>query len=157
MPVEVVYTRDGVEHKVNLTPIERTANLAREVELTSWGLTVRNLTRITALRAKRPNTDGVIVDSLRAGGPAAEAKPTLMENDILLSLGGRPIKDVDALRTVSRELLKDKTEPEPVLVTFDRQGLEMVAVVRIGPEVDPCHRSAGRAGLGRLEHAGADG
>jgi len=137
VPVEVVYTRDGVEHKVNLTPIERTANLAREVELTSWGLTVRNLTRITALRAKRPNTDGVIVDSLRAGGPAAEAKPSLMENDILLSLGGRPIKDVDTLRTVSRELLKDKTEPEPVLVTFDRQGLEMVAVVRIGPEVDP--------------------
>ncbi len=137
VPVEVVYTRDGAEHKINITPIERAANLPREVELSSWGLTVRNLTRLAALRAKRPNTDGVAVDSLRAGGPAAEAKPLLLENDILLSVAGRPIKDVDDLRKISRELLKGKTEPEPVLVTFDRSGTEMISVVRIGPEVDP--------------------
>ena len=83
---------------LSVQPIEREANEAREVELTSWGLTVRNLTRMSALYSKRPDTRGVLVDSLRPGGPAAEAKPALLEGDILLFVGGRPVADAAALR-----------------------------------------------------------
>ena len=73
---------------LNLQPLIREANEARERELTAWGLTVRNLTRMSALYTKRPNTQGVLVDSLRPGGPAAEAKPALMEGDIILTVAG---------------------------------------------------------------------
>lgn len=118
-------------------PVEREANEAREAELTSWGLTVRSLTRMSALHAKRPDVKGVLVDSLRNGGPAAEAKPGLMEGDILLSVAGRPVADAAALRQVTRELLKDKAEPEPLLVAFARGNAQMISVVRVGPEVDP--------------------
>jgi serine protease Do len=92
---------------------------------------------MSALYTKRPNTQGVMVDSLRPGGPAAEAKPALMEGDILLTVAGRPVADAAALRQVSRELLQDKTEPEPVLVGFARGSSQMLSVVRVGPEVDP--------------------
>jgi serine protease Do len=135
-PVKVEFLRDGQAVTATLTPAERPANIAREAELASWGLTVRDQTRLSALRAKRPDQDGVIVDSLRPGGPAAEAKPALLEGDLILAVGGRPVKDVAALRALSRELLKDKTEPEATLVSFVRGTAEYLAVVRIGPEVE---------------------
>jgi serine protease Do len=135
--VPFVVRRGGQVLTLNVQPIEREANEARELELTSWGLTVRNLTRMSALYAKRPDTQGVLVDSLRPGGPAAEAKPGLMDGDIILSVGGQPVANAAALRQVSRELLKDKTEPEPVLVGFARGSSQMLSVVRVGPEVDP--------------------
>ena len=137
VPVPFEVLRGEKALTLMVTPVEREANEAREVELTSWGLTVRNLTRMSALYSKRPDTRGVLVDSLRPGGPAAEAKPALLEGDILLFVGGRPVADAAALRQVSRDLLKDKAEPEPVLVGFARGNAQMLSVVRIGPEVDP--------------------
>ena len=122
---------------LTVTPLEREANEARELELTAWGLTVRNLTRMSALYTKRPDTQGVMVDSLRPGGPSAEAKPALMDGDIILTVGGRTVANAAALRQVSRELLHDKTEPESVLVGFARGSSQMLSVVRVGPEVDP--------------------
>jgi serine protease Do len=122
---------------LTVTPLAREANEARELELTAWGLTVRNLTRMSALYTKRPDTQGVMVDSLRPGGPSAEAKPALMDGDIILTVAGRPVANAAALRQVSRELLQDKTEPEPVLVGFARGSSQMLSVVRVGPEVDP--------------------
>jgi serine protease Do len=92
---------------------------------------------MSALFAKRPDTQGVMVDSLRPGGPAAEAKPGLMDGDIILNIGGKPVANAAALRQLSRELLQDKTEPEPVLVGFARGSSQMLSVVRVGPEVDP--------------------
>lgn len=135
--VPFVVRRGDQTLTLQVKPVEREANEAREVELTSWGLTVRNLTRVAALLAKRPDSKGVLVDSLRPGGPAAEAKPGLMEGDIIQAVAGRPVADSMALRQVTRELLKDKAEPEPVLVSFVRGGAQMLSVVRVGPEVDP--------------------
>jgi serine protease Do len=137
VPVPFVVRRGGQTLTLQVTPVEREANEARELELTSWGLTVRSLTRMSALLAKRPDVKGVLVDSLRPGGPAAEAKPGLMEGDIILEVAGRTVADAAALRRVTRELLKDKTEPEPLLVAFARGSAQMLAVVRVGPEVDP--------------------
>ena len=122
---------------LTVTPLAREANEARELELTAWGLTVRNLTRMSALYTKRPDTQGVMVDSLRPGGPSAEAKPALMDGDIILTVAGRPVATAAALRQVSRELLQDKTEPESGLVGFARGSSQMLSVVRVGPEVDP--------------------
>ncbi len=134
--IKVDFTREGTALTATLVPAERPANIAREAELASWGLTVRDQTRLSALRAKRPDQDGVVVDSLRPGGPAAEAKPALLEGDLILSVAGRPVKDIATLRAVSRDLQKAKTEPEAVLVAFVRGTAEMISVVRIGPEVD---------------------
>lgn len=134
--VKVDFLRAGQPGSATLQPAERPANVAREAELAAWGMTARDQTRLSALRAMRPDQAGVIVDSLRPGGPAAEAKPALLEGDLIVAVGGRPVKDVAALRALSRELLKDKTEPEATLVSFVRGTAEYLAVVRIGPEVD---------------------
>ena len=134
--VSVEFRRDGQAKTATLRVAERPANVAREVEFASWGMTARDQTRLSALRAKRPDQEGVVVDSLRSGGPAAEAKPALLEGDLILAVGGRPVKDVAALRAVTRELLKDKTEPESVLVSFVRGSAGLLSVVRVGPEVE---------------------
>ena len=38
-------------------------------------------------------TDGVLVTSVRPGGPAGASKPQIQRNDVLVSVGGEPIKN----------------------------------------------------------------
>jgi serine protease Do len=127
--------RDGYPIQWQLTTIEREPNQAREGELENWGLTICNFTRMSALEAERPNRKGVLVDSVRAGGPCAESKPALRAEDIITRVGDREISSVEDLRRFTKEWTKELTEPKPVLVTFVRRSEELVTVPKIGPEV----------------------
>lgn len=69
---------------------------------------------------------GVIVDSVQAGGPAEKAG--IQAEDIILSLNGKPIKDGDDL--VSR--ISDMPVGATVTVGFDRDGKRMERKVTIG-------------------------
>lgn len=141
--------RDGQPQTWQLTTVEREPRQAREVELRPWGLTVRDFTRTAALEAQRRNRDGVLVHTVRPGGPAAEARPSLRNGDILLSVEGQPVNDVSALQEVTRELTRNEKERKPVLVTFERNEGVWVTVARIGPEQeDDKPARAARAWLG---------
>jgi len=61
----------------------------KEEEVKSWGITVRNLSFLTAREMKRPSQDGVLVTSVRPGGPAGEAKPALNYGDVLVKSAAR--------------------------------------------------------------------
>ena len=58
-------------------PIEREEIFPQQQELKQWGLTVRNFSTLLAEEMKRPNLDGVLVTSVRPGGPAGSAKPAI--------------------------------------------------------------------------------
>ncbi len=103
-------------------------------ELTSWGITVRNLTRMSALELKRPDKAGVLVHSLRPGGPCKEAKPPLNPRDIILEANRKPIANVAELRKLTEEISRNKDEPVPVLVGFERDEQKYLSVVRVGQE-----------------------
>jgi len=126
--------RDGQPISWQLTTTEREPREAREVELKPWGLTVRDFTLYAALEEQRKDRKGVLVDTLRPGGPSSESKPALRGGDILLSVEGRPVDNVKALQAVTRELTKDEKEIRPVLVTFERNQSQFVTVARIGPD-----------------------
>jgi serine protease Do len=76
----------------------------------------------------------VLITSLRSGGPSDDAKPKLLEDDILLAVDGRPLKTTDDLAAVTQELTKDQGEPSPVVVTFERKALQCMTVVKVGKE-----------------------
>ncbi|HEY9510521.1 MAG TPA: PDZ domain-containing protein, partial [Verrucomicrobiae bacterium] len=130
--VPISFQRDGKVIKAKLTAIERGEVAPKQEELKQWGLTVRNLSALTSREMKRENRDGVLVTSVRPGGPAGEAKPSLDRRDIIVEINGAPIKDVAGLTKLTRELTDDKTERVPVIVTFERKAARYLAVVKIG-------------------------
>lgn len=127
--------RDGQPQTWQVTTVTREPNMARETELKNWGLTVRSFTRVSALESFRKDKKGVLVDSVRQGGPCAESKPALKPGDIILRAGDKEINDAAGLVAFTKDFTKSLKEPQPLLVTFKRDEQEMVTVPKIGPEV----------------------
>lgn len=135
-PVTVRGMREGKALEWSLKTVEREPNEAREVELLEWGLTVRDFTRVSSLEQHRPDRRGVLVDTLRPGGPGAEAKPGLRTGDVITAVNGVEVTNVKALTDWTKGFTKDLTEPKPVLVAFERDLKSFVTVPKIGPEED---------------------
>lgn len=132
--VEAIVMRDGKELSLRVTPLERTEVYPKQQELKQWGLTVRNLSFLSAKEMKRPNQDGVAITSVRPGGPAGEAKPSLAARDVLVAVNDKPVNNVQDLIDLTRKLTKEKTEPVPVVATFERKAARYLAVVKVGIE-----------------------
>ncbi len=126
--------RGGETREWKLTTVEREPNLAKEVELSGWAITARDLTTVSALENNRENTRGVMVDTVRSGGPSAEAKPPLRPNDIIVQAGGREITSIADLADFTEAHIGNATAPKAALVRFERNREDFVTVVKIGPE-----------------------
>jgi serine protease Do len=130
--IPAVVQRDGKEIKVTLVPVERGEIYPDEHELNQWGLTARDFSFLLAREMKRPNLDGVLVTSVRPGGPAGEAKPSIEAHDVLVQINGTSVKSVEDLEEQTRALTEGKKEPVPVVATFERKAARYLAVVRVG-------------------------
>lgn len=131
-PVDVVIVRDGVEKTVRVTPKEREPYQPKQYELKTWGLTVRDLSFMLAKELKRKSTEGVLVTSVRQGGPAGDAKPVIQKNDVIVSVKGKPVKSVKELKALSDGMTKKAKAPVPVLTGFERKTEQLVTVVKVG-------------------------
>jgi serine protease Do len=103
-------------------------------ELKPWGITARDFTRMSALELKRPDKNGVLVHSLRPGGPCEEAKPPLRPKDVIVEANRKPVRSLAELRSLTEEFTGDRKEPVPVLVGFERDDQKLLTVVRVGKE-----------------------
>src|SRR4029079_14779378 len=96
-PVTANVMRGGVERTLTVVPQERESGEAAVQELPGLGITASNLTTWAAKALQRPDRKGVRVNGVRPGGPADDAKPSLAEDDVIVSIEGNPIDDVQAL------------------------------------------------------------
>jgi serine protease Do len=126
--------RDGRDISWTLTTREREPARSSDSELRGWGLTAQNLSLFDALEARRKDKKGVMVDSLRPGGPASEAKPSLQVDDVITKVDGKPVENLQALRDLTMELTRKLTATKRALVTYERDDSEFLTVVKIGPE-----------------------
>ena len=131
-PVPVSLIRDGAPVELSVTPAVRELLLPDEVELNSWGITVRDLSQIIAKELKRETTDGVLVTSVRPGGPAGAAKPQIERNDVIVSVGGEPVADIEALRAATAKLTEGADAPVKTLTEFERKNGQFLTVVEVG-------------------------
>src|SRR5437899_6776447 len=131
-PVAALVERDGKEIKCQLEPTERGELNPKQQELKQWGLTARNLSFLTAKEMKRTNQLGVLVTSVRPGGPSGEAKPALEYKDILTEVNGTTVKNTEDLMEVTRKLTQGKTAMVPVIATFERESRRFLTVVKVG-------------------------
>ncbi|MFI5001142.1 MAG: PDZ domain-containing protein [Reyranellales bacterium] len=132
VPIEI--ERHGKKQTLQLTTIARQRPQARPAELKSWGITARDITRNGMLEHHLDSTRGVIVDSVRTGGPNADSKLPLQSGDIIVQAAGHDVENTAALAKLSEELTAGKTERVPVLVKFKRNAREMASVVKIGKD-----------------------
>ena len=87
--------------------------IPKQQEFKQWGMTARNFSFLLAKEMKRPNLDGVLVTSVRPGGPAGEAKPSLERGDVLVEINGTPVKSVEDLDERTRKLSEGKDGAGP--------------------------------------------
>lgn len=128
--------REGKAMTWTLTTREREAASLDDTDMRGWGITVQDLSLFNALERMRKDKRGVLVDSIRQGGPATECKPPLQVGDIITGIAGAPVENVAELRKKTAELTKNVTQTKRTLVTFDRGESELVTVVKIGPDPD---------------------
>lgn len=124
----------GDEKTVTVTTMRRERTVADDEEVRSWGMTARDFTRMSALEHRRPDTRGVQVDSVRAGGPCTDARPPLEPGDVIVSVAGKQVESLEALRRASRELTAGREPPVSVVVGFERKKSQYLTVVKIGRE-----------------------
>jgi len=130
--IEAVVLRQEKKKTLSLVPQEREYIRPRAVELKKWGITARNISLLAAKEMKRKNQDGVLVTSVRPGGPCGEAKPKVMKDDVIVEVDGRSVKNIDDLLALTEKITSGKTEFTPVLVTFERKNDQYLTVVKIG-------------------------
>jgi serine protease Do len=131
-PVPAVVLRGGVERTLSVVPVERESVEARVQEFPALGITASNLTTWSAKELRRTDRGGVRVTGVRAGGPADDAKPSMAEDDVIVSVEGAPMGDVRALESAMERLTAGKKEPVKTLITFERKGERLLTVVEVG-------------------------
>lgn len=131
--VALVYRRDGREQRTQATTIARGAAQGNEEELHDWGVTLRELTLLSAKELGREPGSGVIVGSVRPGGAASEAKPTLEPEDIVTAVAGQPVRSfADIQQATAKLMAKAGANTASTLVTFERRSQEFMTVLRLG-------------------------
>jgi serine protease Do len=129
---KVSYQRGGEVRHAALATVARGNVEGHKSELKNWGITSEDLTLLSAKELQREPYSGVAVSSVRVGGPAAEAKPALEENDIITEVDGKKVHTIEELSGATTAVLKEKHAPAPILVAFERHGEHLLTVARIG-------------------------
>ena len=130
--VPILVLRDGNEKTFQVKPVERGELNPKQQELKQWGLTVRDLSFLMAKELKRTNQNGILVTSVRPGGPSGEAKPSLDMRDMLVEVNGTPVNNVKELVELTQKLTEGKQEPTPIIATFEREARRYLSVVKVG-------------------------
>ena len=130
--VTAVVKRDGKEVTLRAVPVERGEVFPAQQELKPWGITVRNFSSLLAEEMKRPGQAGVLVTSVRPGGPAGSAKPALQPRDVIVEVNQQPVKSIEDLLALTRKLTEGRTDPVPATVTFERKAARYLTVAKVG-------------------------
>ncbi len=136
--VKAVVKRGAEDVTLQITTDAREAARGKQAELKSWGITGSEITTPMAKELRREPKSGVLISSTRAGGAAGEAKPAIVDGDVIVEVGGRPVKSIDDLISITHDLTAGKDDKVPVLVGYERRGERTLTVVSLGP--DPEHR-----------------
>lgn len=131
-PVTAVVLRNGEHRTVSIRASERQRVDALTHEVPEWGLAASNLTDWSARELHRPSREGVRVRGIRPGGAAADARPPLAVNDVILAVENVPVPHLEALTRETERVLGDNRRAA-VLVAFERRGERHLTVMELRP------------------------
>ena len=121
---EVVPVRVGTELRQDATGLQ--------VDAKEWGLSLEWITSLAARELQLADTHGALVKMVRSGGASDRAVPPLQSGDVITLVGGKRVTDVAGLLALTKELVKDKKEPVPTVITIQRRTEQLLTVVEVG-------------------------
>ena len=130
--IPLVLYRDDKTLICKVTTRARGRKQSPSQELKEWGITIRDMTMLNALEQGYHGGQGLLIDSVAAGGAGGLAKPPLLENDILQAVNGQAVTNVHALRTLTASLLHGQSSSLPVVATVYRKKQTLLCVAEIG-------------------------
>ncbi len=130
--ISVEIARGQKRKVIKVAPQVREYALSDEEELKQWGMVARDMTLLLSREMKRKSKKGVLVSSIRPGGPAGNARPPLQSDDVILSVAGRKIPDLSRLHEVTDSILSGKKNQREILVEYERGQEQLMTVIEIG-------------------------
>jgi serine protease Do len=130
--VVAVVQRDARQTNLTVRTTEREPVEFLQQELKPWGLTVKNISAMIAREMQLDSRDGVLVTSVRPGGPAGEAKPMLDSGDVIRAVAGQPVNRVADLMALTARITDGQNKPVPTAVEFLRRSERFLTVVKVG-------------------------
>jgi serine protease Do len=130
-PLAIKLVRGTKTLTLTLSPAPRTPR-GRRSGVQGVGMTGRRITRVEAIELQRPDTRGVLVGTLRPGGPADKAVPALRREDVIVSVAGKPVDSADALSKATADIVKTSKAPVLTMVAFERGAERLLTVVEVG-------------------------
>ena len=117
--------RAGAEQELSVTTERMERFLAEEKVYAEWGITARPITAPMAWARRYPDTNGVVVTTLRPGFPSDVAKPKLGGGDVIVAVMGEPVTTEASFET----LVKKHAGKKAVGVRFRRAKQDMITVL----------------------------
>ena len=126
-----VVMRDGKRKELTVIPKEREYIWPRPVEIKRWGITARDISLMAAKELKRDSRDGVLVTSVRPGGPCGKAEPAMIRNDVITEVDGKRVHSVGDLVQFTEEFSLRDEDVMSILVAFERRNSRYITVVKL--------------------------
>jgi serine protease Do len=130
--VEMVVLHEGKEKTLKLRTAQREQTELKTFELKQWGITARDISALAAREMKLKSRDGVLVTSVRTGGPGNDAKPPVEASDVLAEIDGAPVRNVAEMQQITDKLTAGKSKPVPARLGFQRRTEQLLTVVKVG-------------------------
>jgi serine protease Do len=124
-PTSVRVLRDGATQEIAVTTERMDRFLAEEKVYGEWGITARPITAPMAWARRYPDTNGVVVTTLRPGFPSDVAKPKLGGGDVIVAVMGEPVTTEASFEA----LVKKHAGKKAVGVRFRRAKQDMITVL----------------------------
>lgn len=132
--VAATVLRGGQQVRLKVKTVEREYARPQNHELKQWGITARNLSLIDSKEMERENKNGVLVTSVRPGGPGGDSEPPLHVKDVIVKVNDDTVKHIEDLEHITDRITAGKEDPVPALVTIDRKRSQLLTVVKVGTE-----------------------
>jgi serine protease Do len=101
--------------------------VGEEKEFKTWGVSVRDMTRTYANQMQLDDSTGVVVTTMSPGYPAAKAE--LQPGDVIRSINGKPVADLEAFTKIYDDSIKKKDKM--LLLQFVRGRGRQTAVLKV--------------------------
>lgn len=118
--------RDGRRSQVQVATAPYPRDAGEEFAYAPFGAAMRVLTPAMARRRVLDFQTGLIVTSLRPGGPAATARPALAAGDVIRSIDGKAVATVADLKA----WLDKPATIAPLRIGFVRNGQQLLSSLR---------------------------
>ncbi len=131
-PVNAEVRRGNENVILTVIPEEREPAQEKTIESKEWGITICDISRTAKKQLQLISQDGIIITSVRPGGPCGEAKPTIYSTDVLMKINNKPVKNVKDFLEITQSLTDGKEEPVPTLVELNRNSQMYISVINVG-------------------------